>query len=119
MLLKLENVSFTLYQKPKNELVMAIKKQFVKTKPVCKVTFSVVAKEASQASVVGDFNNWSLEDGALNKLKNGTFKGVFDVNKNADYEFKYVIDGVFVNEPESDSFKWNDFAGNENGVLVV
>ena len=98
---------------------MAIKKQFVKTKPVCKVTFSVAAKDANQASVVGDFNNWSLEDGALNKLKNGTFKGVFDVNKDAAYEFKYVIDGVFVNEPEADSFRWNEFAGNENGVLVV
>ncbi|RDI52357.1 isoamylase early set domain-containing protein [Flavobacterium glaciei] len=98
---------------------MAIKKQFVKTKPVCKVTFSVTAKEASQASVVGDFNNWNVEEGALIKLKNGTFKGVFDLNKDAAYEFKYVIDGAFVNEPEADSFKWNEFAGNENGVLVV
>ncbi len=98
---------------------MAIKKQFVKTKPVCKVTFSVVAKEASQASVVGDFNNWNVAEGALSKLKNGTFKGVFDLNKDAAYEFKYVIDGIFVNEPEADSFKWNEFAGNENGVLVV
>jgi hypothetical protein len=26
--------------------------------------------------------------------KNGTFKGVFDVNKDAAYEFKYVIDGI-------------------------
>ncbi|WP_244273304.1 hypothetical protein [Flavobacterium sinopsychrotolerans] len=41
------------------------------------------------------------------------------VNKDAAYEFKYVIDGTFVNEPEADSFKWNEFAGNENGVLVV
>ena len=41
---------------------MAIKKQFIKTKPVCKVTFSVVAKEASQASVVGDFNNWNVAE---------------------------------------------------------
>ena len=98
---------------------MPIKKQFVKTKPVCKVTFSVDAKTASQASVVGDFNNWNVAEGALNKLKNGTFKGVFDVTKDAAYEFKYVIDGVFVNEPEADSFKWNAFAGNENGVLVV
>ena len=98
---------------------MAIKKQFVKTKPVCKVTFSVVAKEASQASVVGDFNNWDMAEVALSKLKNGTFKGVFNVNKDAAYEFKYVIDGVFVNEPEADSFKWNECAGNENGVLVV
>jgi 1,4-alpha-glucan branching enzyme len=117
--LKVQILLFSLSYKSINEIVMAIKKQFVKTKPVCKVTFSVAAKEASQASVVGDFNNWSVTEGALSKLKNGTFKGVFDVNKDAAYEFKYVIDGTFVNEPEADSFKWNEFAGNENGVLVV
>jgi len=98
---------------------MAIKKQFVKTKPVCKVTFSVEAKTANEASVVGDFNNWSAEEGALSKLKNGTFKATFDLNKDAIYEFKYVIDGEFVNEPEADSFKWNDFAGAENSVLEI
>jgi 1,4-alpha-glucan branching enzyme len=98
---------------------MSIKKQFVKTKPLCKVTFSVEAKLASEASVVGDFNNWSLEEGALSKLKNGTFKATFDLNKDAIYEFKYVIDGVFVNEPEADSFRWNDYAGVENSVLAI
>jgi 1,4-alpha-glucan branching enzyme len=98
---------------------MSIKKQFIKTKPVCKVTFSVEAKTANQASVVGDFNNWSLEEGVLSKLKNGTFKATFDLNKDAIYEFKYVIDGVFVNEPEADSFKWNDYAGAENSVLAI
>lgn len=98
---------------------MAIKKQFIKTKPVCKVTFSVEAKAANLASVVGDFNNWSLEEGALSKLKSGVFKATFDLNKDAAYEFKYVIDGEFVNEPEADSFKWNDFAGTENSVVEV
>ncbi|MFV5684759.1 isoamylase early set domain-containing protein [Flavobacterium sp. GB2R13] len=98
---------------------MSIKKQFVKTKPVCKVTFSVEAKQAKAASVVGDFNNWNLAEGALSKLKNGTFKATYDLNKDASYEFKYVIDGEFVNEPEADSFIWNDFAGAENGVLSV
>jgi 1,4-alpha-glucan branching enzyme len=103
----------------KNEIVMSIKKQFIKTKPVCKVTFSVEAKEANQVSVIGDFNDWKVEEGALSKLKNGTFKGSFDLNKDSAYEFKYVIDGAYVNEPEADSFKWNDFAGAENSVLVV
>jgi 1,4-alpha-glucan branching enzyme len=98
---------------------MAIKKQFIKTRAVCKVTFSVEAREASQASVVGDFNNWDAREGELIKLKNGTFKGVFDLDKGAAYEFKYVIDGTFVNEVEADSFRWNEFAGNENGVLEV
>ncbi len=96
---------------------MAIKKQFVKTKPVCKVTFSIQAKDASGAAVVGDFNNWDPKTGALSKLKNGTFKGTFDISKNASYEFRYMVDGAFVNEPEADSFLWNDFAGAENSVL--
>jgi hypothetical protein len=55
----------------------------------------------------------------LSKLKNGTFKGVFELPKDASYEFKYVIDGAYVNESEADSFKWNEFPGAENGVLDV
>lgn len=98
---------------------MPIKKQFIKSKPVCKVTFSIEAKEAAQVSVVGDFNNWNAEEGALNKLKNGTFKGVFDLDKDTSYEFKYLVDGEYVNETEADSFKWNEFAGTENSVLEV
>ena len=103
----------------KNETVMSIKKQFIKSKPVCKVTFSVDAKEATSASVVGDFNNWSVAEGELGKLKNGTFKGVFELNTDANYEFKYVVDGVYVNDSEADYFIWNEFAGAENGVLEL
>lgn len=103
----------------KNEIVMSVKKQFIKTKPVCKVTFSVEAKEANVASVIGDFNNWDPKEGELSKLKNGTFKGVFDLPKDASYEFKYLVDGAYVNDSEADSFKWNEFAGAENGVLTV
>jgi hypothetical protein len=33
---------------------------------------------------------------ALNKLKNGSFRVLID--KDASYEFKYLIDGAFVNE---------------------
>ena len=98
---------------------MAIKKQFIKTKPVCKVTFTVDAKEATTASVVGDFNNWNPSEGELSKLKNGSFKGVFDVNKDASYEFKYFIDGAYINEEQADSFKYNEFSGTENSVLEV
>ncbi len=98
---------------------MAIKKQYVKTRPVCKVTFSILAKEAVAAAVVGDFNNWDPKAGALGKLKSGTFKGTFDIEKDASYEFRYVVDGAFTNDPEADSYKWNDFAGAENSVLAL
>lgn len=58
-------------------------------------------------------------EGELSKLKNGSFKGVFDLNKDVTYEFEYVIDGIFINQPEADSFKWNEFTGAENSVLEV
>ena len=68
---------------------------------------------------MGDFNNWNPAAGELSKLKNGTFKATFDLPKDANYEFKYVIDGSFVNEPEADSFAFNEFAGAENSVLAL
>lgn len=98
---------------------MAIKKQFVKTKPVCKVTFSVEAKEANHVAVVGDFNNWNAEEGAMSKLKNGTFKGAFDVAKDNSFEFRYIVDGTYINENQADSYRWNAYANAENSVLEV
>jgi 1,4-alpha-glucan branching enzyme len=98
---------------------MSIKKQYIKTKPVCKVTFSFEAKEAQTAAVVGDFNNWNPAEGELSKLKNGTFKAVFDLPKDNSFEFKYIVDGAYVNETEADSYRWNEFANAENSVLEV
>lgn len=98
---------------------MAISKQYLKTKPVCKVTFSLPAKDASKVAVVGDFNNWDPKGSALKKLKNGTFKGTFNLPKDATYEFKYLVDGNFVNDESADRYQWNDYAGAENGVLEL
>ncbi|KFF07010.1 isoamylase early set domain-containing protein [Flavobacterium reichenbachii] len=98
---------------------MSLKKQFIKTKPICKVTFSISAKEADKVAVVGDFNNWNAAEGGLSKLKNGTFKATYDLLKDTIYEFKYIIDGKYVNDPEADSYQWNDYAGSENSILVV
>ncbi len=98
---------------------MAIKKQFSKTKPLCKVTFSVIAKGSKNAAVAGDFNNWNPIAGELTKLKNGTFKGIFDIPTNEIYEFRYLVDGIYLNEPEADSQKWSEFAGAENSVLTL
>lgn len=98
---------------------MAIKKQYLKSKPICKVTFTVPADEAETVAVVGDFNNWNPKGSALKKLKNGTFKGTFELPKENSYEFRYLIDGNFTNDAEADRFQWNDYAGTENAVLEV
>ncbi|MBO6879228.1 MULTISPECIES: isoamylase early set domain-containing protein [Winogradskyella] len=96
---------------------MAIKKQYLKSKPVCKVTFSVPAEEAKSVAVVGSFNEWNTEATELKKLKNGTFKGTVDLESNNTYEFRYVVDGTYINDDQADTYAWNDFAAAENGVL--
>ena len=96
---------------------MAIKKQFLKSKPVCKVTFTVPAEEAKKVSVVGSFNEWNEKATPLKKLKNGSFKGTVDLESGSSYEFRYVVDGAYINEQEADAQAWSDFAGAENSVL--
>jgi len=98
---------------------MAIKKQFLKSKPVCKVTFTVPAEEAKKVAVVGDFNNWNPKGSVLKKLKNGSFKGTFDLPTEKAYEFRYLVDGNYVNDEAADRYQWNDYAGTENAVLEL
>ena len=99
--------------------IMAIKKQFLKSKPVCKVTFSVPAKEANEVAVVGTFNDWNTEATSLKKLKNGTFKGTVDLATESSYEFRYVVDGNYINDEQADGYAWNDYAAAENGILSL
>ncbi|OCB75181.1 isoamylase early set domain-containing protein [Flavobacterium crassostreae] len=98
---------------------MALKKRFLKSKPICKVTFVIAENTGIQAAVVGDFNGWDAQLGTLKKFKNGNFKGVFDICVGKSYEFRYVVDGVYSNEPEADFDIWNDHAAAKNSVLVV
>ncbi|QTD36876.1 isoamylase early set domain-containing protein [Polaribacter batillariae] len=98
---------------------MAIKKQFLKSKPVCKVTFTVPAEDANNVAVVGSFNEWNAAATPLKKLKNGSFKGTVDLESDNSYEFRYLVDGKYVNEQEADAFAWNDYAGTENSVIKL
>ena len=96
---------------------MAITKQYLKSKPVVKVTFAVPAEEAKKVAVLGSFNEWNTKKAvALKKLKNGTFKGTVDLEKDNSYEFKYLVDGSYVNDDQADAYAVNVF-GTENGIL--
>lgn len=96
---------------------MAITKQYLKSKPVCKVTFTVPAEAAAEVKVVGTFNEWNASATPLKKLKNGNFKGTVNLDKDQSYEFRYLVDGSYTNDEQADAFAWNDYAAAENGVL--
>ncbi len=98
---------------------MAIQKTFLKSKPVCKVTFSVKPEKGNEAFLIGDFNGWNPKESPLKVLKNGTFKGTLELETGKEYEFKYLVGSEFINETEADTYKFNEFAGSENSVLVL
>jgi 1,4-alpha-glucan branching enzyme len=98
---------------------MAIKKQYLKSKPICKVTFTVPAKGAKKVSVLGSFNEWNTKTAQLRKLKNGTFKGTIDLPTEKSYEFRYLVDSEYKNDEQADNYVWNDYAGADNAVLEL
>ena len=97
---------------------MAIKKQFLKSKPVCKVTFQIESPEARTAQVIGSFNDWNAPI-ELKKQKGGVFKNTIELPANNSFEFRYLLDGTYVNDQEADGFQWSDYAGDYNSVLAV
>lgn len=102
---------------------MSIKKQYLKSRPVCKVTF-VLPKEkgnaAETAHVVGEFNNWDLLSNPMKKLKSGQFKVTIDLEPGRDYQFRYVLDGLhWENDTEADRYVPSPYGDSDNSVIAV
>lgn len=102
---------------------MALKKQLLKSKPVCKVTFKL-SKEAADggqsACLVGDFNDWDKSATPMKALKTGGFSVTVDLETGRDYQFRYLVDGArWENDDEADRYEFSPFAGSENSVVEV
>lgn len=98
-----------------------IKKQFLKTKPVCKATFTLpveAAPAAKKVEIVGDFNNWDTKKGIkMTKQKNGLFKAIVELEAGKEYQFRYLIDGeTWENDWEADAYAPTPY-GEDNSVV--
>jgi 1,4-alpha-glucan branching enzyme len=101
---------------------MSLKKQMLKSKPVCKVTFRVskeMAAGADSVTVVGDFNNWDPIETPMKRLQHGEFSCSLELESGKSYEFRYLVGGQYwYNDPEADGYAANSF-GSENSVVTV
>lgn len=100
-----------------------LKKQFLKSKPLCKVTFRLPAEAceaAKSVKLVGDFNEWNIEEALeMKSLKNGEFKAVVNLEVGKDYQFRYLINGEkWENDWEADQYLPNGH-GTENSVVLL
>jgi 1,4-alpha-glucan branching enzyme len=94
-----------------------LKKQFLKSKPVCKVTFYAPEEiDGGTAYLVGDFNDWSESATPMEQLKDGRFKVTLSLDKDQEYQFRYLIDGEWHNDHNADRYVQNPFSGDNSIV---
>jgi len=104
---------------------MSIKKQFLKSRPECKVTFKINeipgVESVQTVKVVGDFNNWNIECDPMEQLKNGSFSQVMKLEAGRKVQFRYLVNNdIWLTDEEADEFADTGIGTNEkNSVLVL
>ena len=102
---------------------MSISKQYLKTKPLCKVTFTFAGHQFPQAQTValaGDFNNWDPQAVLMKKTKTGEFTASLNLDKEKQYQFRYVVDGqTWLNDDEADAYAPTQVSYEQNSVVQL
>ena len=97
---------------------MIEKRQFLKTKPACKVTFKFKT-EAEKLALVGDFNGWNENSNPMKKAKDGTFSVSVDIESGREHQFRYLADGTTWHNDESADKYLTTPLGSENSVVIL
>lgn len=103
--------------------VQGIKKEYLKSKKVCKVTFKlprIAAPDATSVCIVGDFNDWNIYASPMKKLKKGDFTITLNLEPGREYQFRYLIDGSrWENDWNADKYVKSPFGDSDNSVIVL
>jgi 1,4-alpha-glucan branching enzyme len=102
---------------------MMFKKQYLKTRDVCKVTFRVFKNQVGPARVVrlvGEFNSWDVKAEPMNRLKSGDFTCRLDLKPEKAYQFRYLVnDEQWMNDEDADAYLPSPFPGVDNSVIAL
>jgi len=102
---------------------MAIKKKFLKSKSICKCTFSLpkdAAPNAESVCIVGEFNNWQEQDLPLKRLKSGEHKIEMNLETGRKYQYRFLIDSTtWENDWEADEYVKVPEFSTENSVVSL
>lgn len=102
---------------------MSFKRQYLKRRSICKVTFRLNRKQTKSAKtvhIVGEFNNWDVSSIPMKRLKRGAFNAVIDLEKGREYQFCYLLNGTdWENDGNADRYVSTPYGDVENSVVVV
>lgn len=103
---------------------MSLTKKFLKSKPVCKVTFRIpreVSKTVKSAHLLGDFNKWNKKSLPMTKLKkDGSFALTLDLDTGQEYSFRYLLDNdIWHNDEAADKYVTTVYGDSENCIVQL
>ncbi len=82
-----------------------------------RITFKLEASEAKEAILVGDFNSWDFKKHTMKKDDKGRWTKIVTLVPGR-YEYKFLVDGQWQNDPNNDQMVANSF-GTLNNILTV
>lgn len=82
-----------------------------------KITFEFTAPEKKEVSLVGNFNQWNSQANPMKKDKKGIWKVAISLAPGR-YEYRFVADGNWENDPSCSGCVANEFGG-ENCIRIV
>lgn len=102
---------------------MPVAKQFLKSKPLAKVTFELPAEAVNGAKTVvlaGEFNGWDANAQVLKKQKDGSYKTTVELPVGGEYQYRYILDGSkWENDWAADKYVASGISADENSVVVL
>jgi 1,4-alpha-glucan branching enzyme len=82
-----------------------------------RATFSLEAPHAKEVAVGGDFNKWNVKTHPMKRDEAGVWKKMLMLSPGR-YEYKFLVDGRWRNDPKNDQMCPNCF-GTHNNVLII
>ena len=82
-----------------------------------RITFKLEASGAKEAILVGDFNSWDLKKHRMKMDDKGRWTKIVTLAPGS-YEYKFILDGQWQNDPNNDQVVPNSF-GTLNNLLTV
>ena len=97
---------------------MIEKRQFSKTKPSCKVTFTLKS-EAEHVVILGDFNAWNETSNPMKRTKDGIFAVTIELEIGREHQDLFLADGnTWLNDETADKYVISSL-GSTNSVVVL
>ena len=73
--------------------------------------------DVADVFLAGDFNDWAPTVRRMRRMKDGSFRARIRLTPGR-YEYKFVVDGAWETDPDSELHKANGFGG-KNSVVDV